>query len=307
MPDVRSRLKTTAELVLAHGGPALVARSLRRHQAVVLSYHNILPDECGRPGDASLHLPRATFAAQLDALAETHEIVPLDGLLDDPLPRHSRPRAAITFDDAYRGALTVGIDELVRRGIPATMFVAPGELGARAFWWDLLADPALGEVTPDVRRLALEDYAGEGSRILPRLAPLGSAGGEPLPPDAMSATEEELRHAVNCHSGLTLASHGWSHPNLARLDADRLASELAQPLTWLRDRFSAVVPWISYPYGLSSQRVHVAAARAGYRGGVTQSVGWISAPTGDPFLVPRLNVPAGLSLDGFIARVAGVL
>ncbi len=302
---MRGLLKTTAEMVLAHGGASHVARTLRRQQALVLSYHNVVPDATGPIGDASLHLGRTAFAAQLDALAMTHEIVPLDALLDDPSPRHQRPRVAITFDDAYQGAITIGISELASRGLPATMFVAPRELGSQAFWWDRIADPAAGEVPAEERRRALEEFSGEGDRIV------GGAGvtspAHALPREALTATEDELHDALCRHPGLSLGSHSWSHPNLTRLEPVRLHDELERPLAWLRERFSAVVPWISYPYGLHSEEVRAAAARAGYRGGVTQSGGWITTDTGDPFAIPRLNVPAGLSLNGFIARVSGIL
>lgn len=301
---MRALLKTTAELVLAHGGASHVARSFRREQALVLSYHNIVPDGSRPVGDASLHLDRAAFAGQVEALAATHEIVPLDALLDDSSARRARPRAAITFDDAYRGAISTGVTELARLGLPATMFVAPRELGSSAFWWDRIADADAGEVLPEVRRHALEELGGEGDRILARGA---EASAPSLPAEVLTATEDELHDALCRHPGLTLGSHSWSHPNLTRMEPARLLDELERPLAWLRDRFSAVVPWISYPYGLHSAEVRSAAARAGYRGGVTQAGGWITTTTGDPFAIPRLNVPAGLSLNGFIARVAGVL
>jgi hypothetical protein len=38
----------------------------------------------------------------------------------------------------------LGIPELVRRGLPATVFVAPALLDQRAFWWDRLANPTTG-------------------------------------------------------------------------------------------------------------------------------------------------------------------
>lgn len=297
---MRAALKSTAELVLARGGAARIARSLRRRQAVVLTYHNIRPDGASSAGDASLHLPRRAFIEQVEALRSTHEIVPLDALLEPVSDSRARPRAAITFDDTYRGAVTIGVDELQKRGIPATMFVAPGCLGDQTFWWDRLAVPSLGEIEPAVRHRALHQLAGQGHRIeAPAIGMPGS--------DMRSATESEIHEALARHPGLSVGSHSWSHPNLAALGAAELSEELDRPLAWLRQRFARATPWVSYPYGCFSDTVRAAAERAGYRGGVTLASGWVGPDAVDPFAIPRLNVPAGLSLDGFVARIAGVI
>ena len=35
--------------------------------------------------------------------------------------------------------------------------------------------------------------------------------------------------------------------------------------------------------------------------------GWTTAAPRDPFAIPRLNVPAGVSRNGFILRAAGLI
>ena len=115
------------------------ARS-RRGRCLVLAYHNIVPDDAAVVGDRSLHLPRHRFAQQLDALVESCDVIPLTAVLSERSP-DARPAVAITFDDAYQGALTLGARELRARRLPATMFVAPGLLGGHTFWWDALAGP----------------------------------------------------------------------------------------------------------------------------------------------------------------------
>jgi len=56
---------------------------------------------------------------------------------------------AVTFDDGYRDNLTVGKPHLEANGIPATVFLTTGVIGAEtAFWWDELADIVLG--APDI-------------------------------------------------------------------------------------------------------------------------------------------------------------
>lgn len=295
--------KIVIEVAIAVGGPALVARALRSGQTLVLNYHDVLPDSDTPVGDRSLHLARADFVRQLDALSRTHEIVPVEALLSPATKRTSRPRAVITFDDAYHGALTVAVEELEARRLPATVFVAPALLGGRAFWWDMLADPRSGEVPPDVRRHALNALGGQQEPILSKFVDgdgLGTASA------ARSATEAELQAAASV-PGITVASHSWSHPNLTKLDDTTLEQELTLPRRWLEDRFTNTLPFIAYPYGLFDERVRGYAAAAGYEAAFSTRTAWVKRNPVDRLTLPRLSVAAGLSHFGFVSRAAGAV
>lgn len=270
---------------------------------LILAYHNVVPAGVEIGGDSSLHLPVEHFAAQLDALRETHAVVPLTDVLSGG--QGDGPRAVITFDDAYRGAVTVGIPELVRRAMPATIFVAPAFVGGRFFWWDAMTPAGAPGPAPAFRGHALEECRGDDAAVR-RWAESRGRRSRTLPPEAACASEDELRAAAT-QPGITLASHSWSHPNLPRLDGARLEEELARPLAWLGARFEPVLPVLSYPYGLSSPAVESAAAAVGYRAGVVIGGGWMSPRRFRPFALPRLNVPAGLSQDGFLVRSSGLL
>lgn len=299
---MRSAIKSAAEAALARSGLGGVVRWSHRRRTVVLAYHNIVPDG-GTPGaDRSLHLPRAAFARQLDLLRETHDVVPLDELLVPP--RQTRPRAAITFDDAYRGAVTVGVEELARRGMPATIFVSPAFVGGHSFWWDAVRDRATGGLPESVRTVALTELGGQDAAVRRWAAARGHAIDEPEP-HARAATDDELRAALRT-PGIDLGSHTWSHPALPGLSDDQLRQELEQPLDWLRERFTRVVEWLSYPYGLADARVARMAAQAGYRGALLVSGGWWPQSASGTHALPRVNIPAGLSPDGFRLRMAGL-
>lgn len=295
--SLRGAVKGVAEAALLGSGVAALARRRLRGRAVVLAYHNVIPDGAAPRGDRSLHLPQREFARQLDALAQTHDVVPLAAI---DAPAGSRPRVVITFDDAYRGALTAGFTELARRGLPATVFVAPG-LFDTATWWDRHGD-ATGEVPAPLRWTALTAHQGVGESVL---AAFGR-GAESLPLWAHIAGEAEVMAAAR-QPGITLGAHTWSHCNLAAVPADRLATELERPLAWLRGQAASVVPWLAYPYGLSSAAVPVAARRAGYVAALLVEGGWLPGRRGDAFALPRQNIPSGLSLAGFRLRMAGVL
>ncbi|GEM_PF-282049 len=297
--------RAVAEAGLVWSGVTRLGLHLRRGQTLVLAYHNVVPDDAPPAGDRSLHLRRTGFARQLDLLTDCCDVVPLATALG-PSPAGGRPRVAITFDDAYRGALTLAASELAARRLPATMFVPPGLLGADAFWWDVLA--GTHGLAPEVRDRALGTHRGDGDAIVASAIREGQVPRDrSIPATHRPGTEAELASWAST-PGLTVGSHTWRHPNLTRIPAETLARELVDPLAWLGQRVpGSMLPWITYPYGLCSATVASAARQAGYEGALLVSGGWISRRGADPFRVPRLNVPASLSLRGFRLRLAGLV
>lgn len=300
---MRRILKRPAEYLLAHGGPAHLLRTWKRGELLVLAYHNIIPDGTRSPGERSLHLPRSVFVAQLERLRSSHEIVPLEEALNGTTTS-GRPRAAITFDDAYAGAVGIGLEETGRRGIPATVFVSPAFIGGASFWWDVLAGGVGGEIPGVLRREFLSRLKGSDEAIRGWAAREGWPLREP-PAWARAATLEDLDSAARL-PGVTFGSHGWAHLDLATLSGSDLRAELERSLAWLRERFGRVIPWLSYPYGSFSPGVEEAAVEAGYLGAVTVTPGWTVSPPSRPLAVPRLNVPSGISPAGFTLQTAGL-
>lgn len=299
--SLRRGLKTLVEGVLVGSGLPALARS--RRGTLILAYHNIIPAGAAPAGEQSLHLPLDVFAAHLDRLHETHEVVPLDALLRTDAAG-ARPRAAITFDDAYVGAVRWGAPELARRGLPATIFVAPAFVPGGVFWWDALTLPGATGLAADEREQALTACAGRDAAVRAWAAARGLAP-RALPPEWAVAAEADLQATARL-PGFALGSHSWSHANLTRLDHTDLADEMRRPLAWLRERFTNVSSVLAYPYGLSSPGVEAAAAAAGYSAGLLVS-GGARRGVEPPFRLPRLNVPAGLSPNGFTLRAAGLL
>ena len=186
----------------------------------------------------------------------------------------------------------------------ATIFVAPGYLGSRVFWWDALAHDT-GEMPTHVRSHALEALRGSGPLILEWARKKGLRVHDDLPPFARSATTDETL-AASRRPGITLGSHSWSHANLARLSAHELTEELQRSRDWLMERaHTRYVRHLAYPYGLDSPVARDAAASAGYASGLCIVGGWHDRATAPRFARPRLNVGAGMSLNGFRARLLG--
>lgn len=311
MSIMSSLLKDLAEGALVSLRTDALARSWNRGRTMILAYHNVVPH--GRPscGDRSLHLPRARFARHLDLLDETHEIVPLSSVSsppEAPAAGTSRPRVAITFDDAYRGALTAGLDAVASRGLPATVFVAPGLLDQDAFWWDALAHEESGAVDDAVREHALTELGGRHADVMRWAGSEGLVHRRVMPPHARPATPEMVR-SVSRSPDVTVASHGWSHLNFPASSRPDLEQELSRPLDWFEASDVDFEPWIAYPYGRHSARVRRIAGDV-YPLAFTTAGGFATGPrerASDRTRVPRRNVPAGASLRRFRLLTSGAM
>jgi len=301
---LRTRLKPLLETVLVQGGASQLTGMFLRRRALILAYHNVIPDQAEPIGDRSLHLHRREFARQLDVLVRDFRVVALDKLFDD-LDEGGKPRVAITFDDAYAGAVIIGLRELLKRNLPGTVFVTPSLLGGKSFWWDGLRDDLMGSRGDVFRRRVLVRHQGRDQLIRQWAAKKGLFANA-VPGYARSATENDLCAAVG-HGNVALASHSWSHADLSQLSDSELRDELIRSLGWLSDRFGVVIPWLAYPYGLSSPAVESAAAQAGYRAAVRVGGGWLGNGPLDWYALPRLNVPSNLSLNGFRLRLSGLV
>ncbi len=162
----RAAAKSLLEALMVGLGPAALARRAFRHRGVVLAYHNVVPVGERPAADRSLHLSERAFKAQVDLLERNAEIVPLSELLVGGRREARLPRVAITFDDAYRGAIQIGLAELARRGHPATLFVSPGCLGGEGFWWDRISAPGTGFLPESFRAAALTAAHGRTEAVL---------------------------------------------------------------------------------------------------------------------------------------------
>lgn len=302
---MRPSVKTVVERLLLASGPAALSRWAHRGRALVLAYHNIVPEGEEVVGDESLHLQQARFAAQLDILLQSGaEVVSLDALIDawsQSRTGTSSLSVAITFDDAYHGAVKSGVEELVRRDLPATIFVIPGLVGGQTFWWDALGSSQMARGT------ALRVAHGRNEGVMDWAHRRGLSIAT-VPRHARSASLTDLREAAG-HDRITLGSHTWSHPNLTSLTESECLREFGRATEWLRYHFGSAPPWLSFPYGLHGQAAERAASESGYRGAFGVEGGWLPrrARHSDAFRLPRLNIPAGLSLDGFALRLAGLL
>jgi len=270
---------------------------------LILAYHGIIPDGESPAGEPALFVTQRDFAMQLDVLTAEADVVALDRIDE---PDDGRPRVAITIDDAYRGAVNVGVRELAARKLPATIFVAPARLNNQVFWWDALLYGS-GKLDEKLRNHALHKLRGEDERVRAWARSAGIPARDQLPAYARSATLDELAAALR-FDGLTLGSHTWSHRNLASLDIVEVATEVRGSREWLRAEFGErVIDWLAYPYGLESAQAQTAVADASYDGALCIGGGWHRAAEVSRFARPRFSVGSGLTVAGLRLRLQGAL
>jgi len=112
-------------------------RKYFEHQALVLMYHRVAAPE----SDIwEIAVSPENFEQHLQVLRKTKNVIPLKDLVEDVRNGKIRKNSvAITFDDGYVDNFLVARPLLEKYELPATFFIASGNIGSKAeFWWDEL-------------------------------------------------------------------------------------------------------------------------------------------------------------------------
>jgi peptidoglycan/xylan/chitin deacetylase (PgdA/CDA1 family) len=286
---------------------ANVASRRGRGSLLVLIYHRVL----SRPDPLLPDEPDATqFAAQLDLIGRLFNVLPLGEAVRRLRDGHLPPRAVcITFDDGYANNCDVALPVLKSRGMPATVFVAPGFLdGGRMFNDTVIeavrrANDELDLTSEGFGRYELPDDAARVraiATILPilkylpqaervrRTAAIADRVGAELPDDLMM-TEEQVRRLHR--DGIAIGAHTMNHPILANVDEATARREIVESKARLMDMIDAPVTTFAYPNGGPTRdytaRDVVLAREAGFD--LAVSTAWGAAtPAADPLQIPRI-------------------
>lgn len=308
---LRHWVKRGLEIAIVRSGLADRMTQLPSRRRLILAYHNVVDDDLPVWGERALHIRRSLFQQHLEMLQSWGQIVPLRNLLEEPDDEsEAGPRFALTFDDAYQGAVDAIRTLLVPRNIPSTVFFNPGLLGVDAFWWDVLAERFAGRIPATVRNRCLRELRGEQEKVLAWIQAKGWAFDLPTFPDYRPPTEACIEGLSNVAPPVKLSSHTWSHPNLTVLTSRERQGEVARAQSWLTARGIVDEPiLLAYPYGLATREVQDEMGNYGHRFGLLVEGGHRFQPKradGMDFAVPRLSVPAMLTIEGLAVRVAGL-
>jgi peptidoglycan/xylan/chitin deacetylase (PgdA/CDA1 family) len=108
-------------------------RVVHRSRGVVLTYHRVLRARTPSAGvDPGMYVTCSTFERHLALLAQSYALVTIDQmgnwLAGDTT--FDRPPCALTFDDGWTDTYEVAFPILQRYGVPATVFLITGAIGA---------------------------------------------------------------------------------------------------------------------------------------------------------------------------------
>lgn len=215
---------------------------------LALCYHAVSPT-----WTAALSVQPSQLERQLEILAERgYRSVGFSEAIQAP---PSRKTLVITFDDAYRSVLELGLPILERFGFVATVFAPTSFVGSE---------------TP-MSWPGIDHW-------------LGGAHEREL----MPLSWPELQQLVA--AGWEVGSHTSTHPRLTRLGAADLQAELEGSRSACEEGLGGPCRALAYPYGDHDERVVTAAARAGYTAACTLPAGWHRP---QPLSWPRLGIYNG--------------
>jgi peptidoglycan/xylan/chitin deacetylase (PgdA/CDA1 family) len=117
-------------------------------------------------------------------------------------------------------------------------------------------------------------------------------------PDGL--TRAQVRRMVG--AGWELGAHTTTHPDLTRLDAERLREELAGPREAIRAEFGVPADHFAYPYGRSDATVAAAVRATGYTTATTIRRGLASVGD-DPFALDRVSVGERTPASTLLLRI----
>jgi peptidoglycan/xylan/chitin deacetylase (PgdA/CDA1 family) len=279
---------------------AMAAAARRRH-GLVLLYHRVVASDRLPALRAVPAVPIDVFRAQVAALCELGEVVPLERLLERPDQR-TRPRFALTFDDDFAGHLDTAVPVLRELGLPATFFLSGRGLHRLGgYWFDALD------------RLLAERGLAAAQRLLGITETTPAAVAQRCETDQrLQQTLEAIASDENCldqtrvralaGAGMTIGFHTVGHHRLPELGDTELAQALTAGRGELAQAAGHHVDLFAYPHGLADARVAEATRAAGYRAAWT---GWPrpASPRDDRYRLGRWE-PGALPAQAFRAAVA---
>lgn len=278
----------------------------KRRALVVVNYHRVLD----RPEPMLDSEPDVQmFRWQMELLAHGFNVLPLHDALRALDENRLPPRAiCITFDDGYRSIHDLALPILRELGLPATVFITSGVVGAGNMWNDriLHAVQSLPAGTLDLSDLGLERYQLDTPQSRKRIAHILSETGKYLPPRDRQALVERLGHLTGVDQealmltpdmvhalmdgGVEIGAHTVSHPILTCIDDDTARHEISTGKVQLESITGKPVRLFAYPNGKVDKdfdRRHVAMVKeAGFDAAFTTAVGAITTAS-DRYQLPR--------------------
>ncbi|MFN2547158.1 MAG: polysaccharide deacetylase family protein [Myxococcales bacterium] len=297
---------------------AVQRRAVGGRRVLILSYHRVVKDFGleEKRSLSSLNVSHETFRRHLEALQETHDIVPLEDALSvlDGSRAAARDVAVITFDDGYRDVYAHAFPVMRDMRVPGVVYVPSALIGTeRRLGHDRLyaalarmRERGIGPVAVGVggrgeRWLtdALEGGADPHTALerliahypTPGLLELAEALEERLglkhekAPDGQLPMTWEMLREMDSH-GIVTGAHTAEHTVLTHAKLSEARREIAQCKATLERGVHKPVKHFAYCNGYYSAGVAQALRAEGFISAVTTE-DMPNVPGADPFALKR--------------------
>ena len=267
---------------------------------VVLTFHRI-PDT-------------TWFGQVLDVVSRGYHFVDaaaLHGYLHSAQPL--RGACHITFDDGDRSFADYALPVLERRGIPASLFVAPDVLAGKVGYWFETMHHLRTYAPQETFRARLAQHFGLSvgqlaafstsalfkslslSEIWQTLDALQAGDAAPPAPKTTLSLAEAA--ALDRHPLITLGAHSLTHPVLANESADEAARQINGSVRQLAELLGRPVRTFAYPNGVAGldfgPREQALLGAAGVELAFTTHNGYVTRRS-DPLALPRVGLDFGV-------------
>lgn len=277
------------------------------NRLTILIYHRVLPEpDRLREG----LVDQQWFERQLDVVGRIFDVLPLSEAVRRLRERSlRRPSICITFDDGYADNEEVALGLLLKRGMPASFFVASGYLQGGCMWNDQVFEAVRAVPGAEVdfshlglgayRTQTIEERAAAAGLLIDKLKylepcerdrtteALVAASGVRLPKLMMSPAQVRSLH----RAGMEIGGHTVSHPILTRLGREDARREIRECKSQLEAIIQAPIRMFAYPNGRPKQDYDLEHANlvreAGFELAVSTATG-VAVPSSQPFQLPRL-------------------
>lgn len=241
----------------------------------VLTYHRVGRPEGHRFDSEVIDVSPEAFDRHLELIGRYFHVVTTEEVRDYFRGASlGKSPALITFDDGYRDNFEVALPLLLKRGLPATFFIASSFIEQRKlFWWDRIAyvvksskKRRLALTYPYPIEVDLEDRAEAQTQLLVLVK---SHRGLDLPrffeeldrAAAVALSRDEERELADRElmtwqevralrqAGMDVQSHTRHHRVLQTLEPEELEEELRGGRADLEAALDAEVRAVSYPVG----------------------------------------------------------
>ena len=322
MANLRKQVKSRISEVLHHTSvDTFIGRAIGVSTSpLVICYHRVVQhfDDSATRAMPSLLVSTSMFEKQLDWLANHFDMVSLeevlqssllpDSLLPDPLLPNPQPtgserlprskgrrQASITFDDGYADFYWNALPILVKKKIPATVFVVTDLVGTAKLqthdelylllsewfsrsdrnanvtndplWEQLEAALALHSDPYNAARYLLAVFSQrEVIDMMERLQARVHVSAQSLR-EFQSLSWSMLKSMID--QGVTIGSHTRSHVLLSHHDQQQVMDELRGSREVLETELGVPATFLAYPDGQFNERIASAAQNAGYTAALT--------------------------------------